>query len=214
MYSYLGVMRVLTEYIAELFLEKEGFPIVEKTLCKTEAEALKVSRRYSFPVVLKVVSGELIHKSEKHAVRINVGEENFHQIFKELENVKVKKEGILVQRFVEGTSLLVGLKKDPTFGHVLAVGLGGVYTELIKDISLRIVPVTKKDVKEMLEELKCYKVLQGYRGEKINFEKLEEIMLKLSKLAERYSNLEELDINPLIINEKEAKVVDARIVFG
>lgn len=207
-------MQLLTEYKAEAFLEKEGLTVVERRLCKSEPEALAAAEDYGFPVVLKLASEKLLHKTEFKAVRLNVTKEEFHQAYSYLHNLPLEKEGIIVQKFVEGNYLLVGLKNDPTFGHVLAVGLGGIYTEILKDVSFRITPVEKRDIKEMLEELKGYTILEGFRGERANLRLIYEVLLKISKLSEKYPTIEELDINPLIVNEKEATIVDARIVFN
>ena len=207
-------MDILTEYKAEAFLEKEGFPVAQRTLCTTEEQALKTAKKNDFHVVLKVASDELLHKSEHNAVRLNITQENFHQTYKELNTLKIKKQGIIVQNYIHGKYLLIGLKKDLVFGHVLAVGMGGIYTEVIKDVAFRVVPVEKKDIKEMLQELKSFKILSGFRGEKVNLTLIENILLKISSLAEKYPSIQELDINPLIVNEKEAKIVNARIVFN
>src|SRR3989338_4483188 len=166
-------MNILTEYKAEQFLEKEGFPVAERTLCTTEKEALSIAKKHQFQGVLKVASGELLHKTEAHAVKLTTTEDTFHKHYQELNKLNFKKEGILVQNYVQGICLLAGLKKDPVFGHVLAVGLGGIYTEILKDISFRVLPLEKKDVKEMLQELKGDKLLTGYRGEKkVNLKKV------------------------------------------
>ena len=110
--------------------------------------------------------------------------------------------------------IITGLKKDPTFGHVIAFGVGGIFTEIIKDVVFRVCPISKKDAIEMIKEIKAYKILEGTRGEKpVNFYSLLRVLLALSELSKKYENIEELDINPLIVNEKNAKIVDARIVF-
>ena len=207
-------MQILTEYKAEEFLEKEGFPVVDRILCKNEQEALTAAKKYGFHVVLKVASDKLMHKTDLNAVRLNVSKENFSQTYKELNNITIEKEGIVVQKYAHGKYLLVGIKKDPTFGHVLAVGLGGIYTEVLKDVSFRVIPVEKKDVQEMLQELKGFEILKGFRGEKVNLKSVYTFLLKIARLAEKHPHIEELDINPLIVNEKEATIVDARIVFN
>ena len=204
-------MKILTEYDAENFLEHEGFPLIQRKLCKTERDALKTAKTYCFPVVLKASSPTLLHKTEHNAVRTNVTEKNFHQHYTEL--MKLHPEGILVQPHIEGIPLLLGIKKDPTFGHVLAVGLGDIYTEIFKDVTFRILPANKKEILSMLDDLKSAQLFHTYRNKKIDIKKLNKILLTLSKLPEKYPNLEELDINPLFLNNYEATIADARIVL-
>jgi len=105
------------------------------------------------------------------------------------------------------------IKKDPTFQHTILVGTGGIYTEAFNDKSLRIAPITKSQAKQMLQELKIYEILEGKRNQKYNLEKLTDIIVKLSKLPLKHKNLSELDINPLILDDKDAIIVDARISF-
>lgn len=201
-------MKVLMEKEAEDFLEKRRFPVVRRFLVKNEAEANEASRKVGFPLVLKVVN--ILHKSDINGVKINIAKDNFKSAYYRL--VK-KSKRILVQEQIEGKLLLVGLKKDPVFGYVIALGSGGIYTEVLKDVSFRICPVNERDAEEMLSELKIYPVLKGTRGEKpVNFNAVKSILLKTSRLSKKYK-IRELDINPLIVNHKEAKVADARIIF-
>ena len=206
-------MKILTEYSAEEFLERKGFSVVDRKVFGDVSEAFKYAESLGFPVVLKVVSDKLLHKSEVGAVRLNVYKDGFFKVFNELKNLRLEKEGILVQKFVNGKYVLIGLKKDKTFGHVIVVGLGGIFAEVVKDVSFRVVPITKKDAVEMLKELKGYEVLTGYRGERVNINLVVDNLLKVSKLAEKNKNISELDINPLIVNSHSARIVDARIVF-
>lgn len=207
-------MKVLTEYSAEEFLESNGFPVVERRVFSDGHEAYDYAKKLSFPIVLKIASNKLLHKSDVNAVRLNVYSEDFFKIFYDLKNMKIEKDGVLVQKFVHGKYVLIGLKKDETFGHVIAAGLGGIFAEVIKDVSFRIVPVNKKDVIEMLRELKGFGILSGYRGEKVNINLIVKIILMVSRLAEKYPEILELDINPLVVNSKSARIVDARVVFG
>jgi acyl-CoA synthetase (NDP forming) len=148
-------------------------------------------------------------------VKVNIKDmKELEKAFNELKKIK-NFEGVMVQEYIDGKFIITGLKKDATFGHVIAFGLGGIFTEIIKDIAFRVCPITKKDAIEMIKEIKAYKILEGARGEKpINFYSLLRVLLALSELSKRYKNIEELDINPLIVNEKNAKIVDARIVFS
>jgi acyl-CoA synthetase (NDP forming) len=127
--------------------------------------------------------------------------------------IKVKKPNILVQKYTEGKQIIIGLKKDPTFGHVLAFGLGGIFTEILKDVSFRICPITEQDAELMIQEIKGYSILKGYRNSSANIKSIKQILMKTSELAKKYPKIKELDINPLIVNEKQATIVDARIIF-
>lgn len=195
---------------AEDFLLSKGFPIIESKIFSDDKEAYVYARKLGFPVVLKI-TGKL-HKSDLHGVKINVHEEDFFSDFFYLKKLTKK---VMVQKHIEGKQIILGIKKDPTFGHVIIFGLGGIFVETLKDLSFRVCPLEKNDVEEMIREIKGYEILLGTRGENpVDINKIKLLLLKLSKLAKKYKNLEELDINPLIVNEREAKVVDARIVFS
>lgn len=205
-------MKVFTEKEAENFLEKEGFPIAERKFAKIKTEALKFAKQLGFPLSLKIVSKKILHKTVVSGVKLNLKtEEEIGKAFDELKKIK-NFEGCLVQKFVPGEYVLIGLKKDPSFGHVIAFGLGGVFTEVIKDVSFRVCPITKKDAEDMMEEIKGYVILKSDH-EQVNIVALKKILLKTSELAKKYQNIKELDINPVVVNEKKATIVDARIIF-
>ncbi len=206
-------MHILTELQAEHLLEKEKLPVVKRKLCTNFKQAQAFAQKIGYPVVAKVASKDLLHKSEINSVRTNINKKDLPKMFKELNNIKIKKQGILIQKQLVGKEILIGLKKDPTFGHVVVVGLGGIYTEIIKDVSLRVTPINKTQAKQMIHELKAHKILEGYRGHSVNITKLAEIITQVSKLPKKYPHIKELDINPLVINEKQARIVDARMVL-
>jgi len=199
-------MLTLKEHQAELFLKKEGFPVVESCLIKDKNSLIKHSKKINFPLVLK--NPEILHKTEKNAVITGVNKEN---LIKSYQNLKSKK--VLMQKQIKGHELLIGIKKDKVFGHVIAFGIGGIFTEVLKEVSFRVLPVNKKEIISLIKENKAYNLLNS-RGKKISTKNIENIILKLSKLIEKHSNIQELDINPLIVNEKEAKIVDARILLN
>jgi acetyl-CoA synthetase (ADP-forming) len=206
-------MEVLVEKEAEDFLERAGFPIAEREIADTEEKMLKSAKRIGYPLVLKVYSKKILHKSDVGGVKVDVrNEEEAKKAYKEVTSIKGS-EGCLIQKFIPGDWFLIGLKKDPTFNHVLAFGMGGIYTEVMKDISLRVCPVSLSEIREMMKETKSYKILKGARGKELAIEKVERLLEKTSKLAKKYPNIKELDINPLVVNEKEAVAVDVRIVL-
>ena len=119
-----------------------------------------------------------------------------------------------MQEFCEGTEFFMGIKRDATFGHVLLAGLGGIFVEVYKDVAFRVCPITRTDAESMLDELKGKAILAGVRGQKpINRKALIDIMVSLSELPKKLPNLQELDVNPFIINDKQGVAVDARIVL-
>ncbi|MBI2672072.1 acetate--CoA ligase family protein [Candidatus Woesearchaeota archaeon] len=208
-------MNILTEKEAEDFLEKNGFPVAKRIVTKDLSQAIKAAEKIRYPVVLKIVSKKILHKSDVGGVKLNIkNEEELKKAFDELKKIKYF-EGAIVQEYLDGKYIICGLKKDETFGHVLVFGLGGIFTEVIKDVSFRVCPINKKEAEDMIKEIKGYQILKGMRGEKaVNLDSISNVLIKLSNLAQRYKNIHELDINPLIVNEKSSKVIDARIVFN
>ena len=126
---------------------------------------------------------------------------------------KIRLDGILAQEFCEGRELIIGIKKDLVFGHCIVLGIGGIFAETLKDTSTRRCPVNEDDAQEMIDELQNKKVLYGFRGMKTNVKVIKEVLTKVSKIPIKYPKIEELDINPFMINEKGGKAVDARIVW-
>jgi acyl-CoA synthetase (NDP forming) len=207
---------VYTEVKAEEFL-KTYVPIAKHSLVKNFEQATIIAKKLGFPLVLKIISQDAIHKSEIKGVRIVKNRQDLSKEFEKLVSIakekKLRLEGILVQEYVEGEYVIIGLKKDVTFGHVIAFGIGGIYTELLKDISFRVCPITSKDAEEMFDELKLRKLLEGFRNTKaINKEFLKKTLIKVSQIPLKHPEIQEMDINPFVINEKDGKVVDARIL--
>ena len=207
-------MQVLAEKEAEELLEQEGFPVSARCITPSIHMGLAFAKKVGFPVALKVVSSSIIHKSEVKGVRLDIrNEEEFRKHFESLMKIR-RAEEVMIEPFTQGIPLLLGLKRDATFGHTLVVGWGDIYTEILKDIALRICPVDNKEVLSMFEELKVNALLEGARGKNpVDKKKLAAMIAKLSRLPEKYPNLRELDINPLLISDKELRIIDARIVF-
>ena len=155
-------MEVLTEKEAEDFLEKKGFPVARRMTASNLEETLNAAKKIKFPLVLKIVSKKIIHKSDVHGVKVDIkNNEELKKAFNELKKIQ-NFEGVMVQEYLEGQSMLVGLKNDATFGHVLVFGLGGVYTEILKDVSFRVCPINNKDVMEIVKEIKSYKGIRHF----------------------------------------------------
>ncbi|MBI2109677.1 acetate--CoA ligase family protein [Candidatus Woesearchaeota archaeon] len=159
-------MRILAEKEAETFLEKEGFPLARRSFSKTSKGCIDIAAKIGYPVALKISSHKIIHKSDVHGVKLDLrNEKEVKHAFEQISKIKGFEQA-MVEEFNQGHFLLFGIKKDPSFGHVIAVGSGGIYTELFKDVSFRVVPLERKDAEEMIKEIKIYPVLLGKRGEK------------------------------------------------
>jgi len=211
-------MKTLTEPKAEQLLSKY-LPIADSILAKKAEEAKKFAKKAKYPVILKLISPQALHKTEVEGIRKADSEEELEKEFNDLISIAKKKrlklEGVLVQEFVKGTETIIGLKKDPAFGHVVVFGIGGVFVELLKDVSFRICPITDKDAESMIEELKAKKLLFGFRGAKpANIKALKNAIVAVSKIPEKHPEIEELDINPFMIDDKKGTVVDARIIMN
>lgn len=206
--------KIFTEKKAEDFLKKY-IPVANSYLCKTKEQALKYSKKLGPKIVMKIISKDALHKSDIGGVKISENiEKDFDSLMKIVNKRKLKLDGILLQEYIEGTEVILGIKKDPTFGHVIMFGLGGVLIELVKDVTFRICPIDNKEAEKMISDLKTKKLLFGYRGNNINKKILIDTLIKVSKIPIKNKKIEELDINPFIINEKIGKVSDARIVFN
>lgn len=207
-------MRILTEKDAENFLEKNSFPVAERMTITKEEQIEGASKKIKFPVSMKIIGKDILHKTDVGGVKLNIKTlEEAKKAFCSLKKIHGF-QGVLVQKFIPGKYVLIGLKKTNEFGHVLAFGLGGIFTEVISDVSFRVCPIKEKDVAEMINEIKGKQILFGVRGQKsVNISAIKKILLKLSNLSLKYPDIKELDINPVIVNTKEAKIVDARIIF-
>lgn len=213
---------ILTEFESKKILKQAGIPVVETKLAKTQKEAVSLSQKMSFPVALKIVSPDVIHKSDSGGVKLSLN--NVTEVKKAYDEIlkKVKKQypdavihGVSVQKMIQpGTEVIVGTSKDPQFGPVIMFGLGGIFVELLKDVSFRVIPVEQRDAQEMIKEIKGYPLLQGYRGkEPASLSALVEIILKISKLIEENPQIKELELNPIFAYRNKAIAVDARIIL-
>ena len=216
------VRQILTEFESKIFLKQAGIPVIETKLAKTLKEAVAISQKMGFPIALKIASPDIVHKSDSGGVKLSL--QNVAEVkaaFKEIVdgaqkiNPSASIEGVSVQKMAKpGTEVIVGTSKDPQFGPVIMFGLGGIFVEVLKDVSFRIIPLSKKDALEMIEEIKGYPVLKGYRGkEPADISALVEIILKISKVMEQNPEIKELELNPILAYKKGAMAVDARIIL-
>jgi len=197
---------------AEKFLK--GLPLAKSFLIKNAKELTKIRK---FPLVMKMISLQAIHKTDIGGIKIvnnlHEAQETFSNFMKIAKSKKMKLTGILIQEYVKGGEFIIGIKKDPTFSHVIMFGAGGIFVESLKDVTFRVCPISEKDADSMIEDLKSKWLIIGTRGQRpINTKLLKQILVKVSKLPQKYRKIEELDINPLIANHEEVKVVDVRLI--
>jgi acyl-CoA synthetase (NDP forming) len=195
-------------------LEKNGFKLIPYQFATSEEEAIKAAAKLKYPIAIKIVSPEIEHKSDFGGVKVDIrSEEALRIAYREMiqRNAGKRIDGILVQKMArKGVELIIGGKKDPQFGQMLVLGLGGIYVEIFKDISARICPVEAKDVQEMISELKSHPLLEGVRGKKpINKKALEKLVIKASQFMLKEDILE-MDLNPVICDELGCDIIDAR----
>ncbi len=215
------IMKCLTEFESREFLEKYGFVLPKAFLAKDAPSAEKFAKKIGYPVVLKIMSQDIIHKSDSGCVKTGVSngaEAKFaYRAIKNnaiRHNLAARIDGILVEETLNGVETIIGAKQDPQFGPIVLFGIGGVFVEILKDAAIRLAPIERNDAKEMISEIRGHKLLEGYRGGKpINFKAVEDAILAASKLIYENPKITEMDINPLFVNEKKAVVGDARILI-
>ena len=215
--------KVLNEDDSKMLVNDYGIDTTHPTPAANEDEAVKIAREKGYPVVLKIYSPDIIHKSDVGGVALNIeNEEMVRATFRNMVKTAAEKrpeakiEGVTVQKMVDtrdGIELIVGTKKDPVFGTVMLVGMGGTTAELFKDQRLEFPPLNEHLARQMLKSLKLYPLLKGWRGDAPkNIDKLIEVLIRMSYLAADYPEIEELDINPLIVTPEDVIALDARIV--
>jgi acyl-CoA synthetase (NDP forming) len=214
---------VLTEIESKQVLAAAGIPVAEARLAATADEAAHAADAIGYPIVLKIVSPEVTHKSDVGGVKVGIASADevraaFDDITAAVKRTQpdARIEGVAVQKMAPpGTEVIIGMSKDPQFGPVLMFGLGGIFVEVLKDVAFRIVPLEPKDARQMIEEIRGFPVLQGVRGQDpADLAALESLLLKLSAFVEANPQVEELDLNPVFASKDGAIAVDARIVIA
>lgn len=212
----------LLEPDAKKLCSQYGIPVTNFKVVKTRNEALKAADEIGYPVVLKIVSPDIIHKSDVEGVILNLrtsqeAAEAYDNLLKRVicRVTKVRIEGVLIEEMAPpAREVIVGATKDQQFGPTIMFGLGGIFVDILKDVSFRIIPITEYDALEMIKELRTYPILKGYRNSPpTDINAIKDILLKVSKMVTEHSDIQELDLNPLIVYERGAKLVDARIIF-
>ena len=213
---------LLTEVEAKEVLKEAGINVVDTKLAKDKAEARSIAKAMGYPIVLKIVSPDIIHKSDVGGVKLGLQDDAaigaaYDEIIaaakKASPNANV--HGVSVQPMAkQGIEIILGMSKDPQFGPVLMFGLGGIFVEVLKDVAFRIVPLTPRDASQMVREIKGFPVLEGYRGQDAaDLAKIEEAIMALSAYVDQRPEIKELDLNPCFAYKDGITAVDARIVL-
>ncbi|MHA1214019.1 MAG: acetate--CoA ligase family protein [Candidatus Hodarchaeales archaeon] len=213
--------RFLTVQESKLILEHEGFPVNPTGFGKDLESIVSEANKIGFPVVMKVSSKDIIHKSDVGGVVTGIRsvqdlEEQFRIMEKNIKTKypKAKIDGYVIEKMESGIELLIGSTQDPMFGPILAFGLGGIFVEVLKDVVFRLIPIEREDATEMISEIKAAKILDGIRGQPpVNKKALIDLLLQTSDFVNRHPEIDELDLNPVFANDKRVSVVDARIIL-
>jgi acyl-CoA synthetase (NDP forming) len=208
-----GRTGALTENNVKDLLRAYGISTTAYQLVRAEKDLEKLT--LCFPVALKICSPNILHKTDVGGVRLNIQNiEELKKTFKEF-RTKFPTEDLIVDQMEEkGVEIIVGLVQDPTFGLSIMCGIGGIFTELYKDVSFRVVPIDDYDAHQMIEELAGKKLLEGFRGMKTNKQLVIDLVLKVSKLGEELiDQVDQMDLNPVFVYEKRICVVDAKLIL-
>ena len=209
---------VLSEHESKELLRAYQIPVAREIIVNTEGELLKAAKDIGYPLVMKGCSPDLTHKTEQGLVKLDLRNDQeartaFQEIMTSMED---QQKAVLVQELVKGSrELMVGMTRDAQFGPCVMFGLGGIFTEILKDISFRVAPIEKRDAKEMMQEIKGYKILENVRGmPAADLEELSEILIRVGEIGLENDAIKEIDVNPLIISGSKPVAVDALVVLN
>ena len=214
--------RPLLETEAKELLREYGIPVPDFKLINSEDEIVGLAKEINFPIVMKIVSPDIIHKTEAGGVKVGIKDEKeakaaYQNIIYKVKKYKkeAKISGVIAYSMIsQGTEIIIGMMKDPCFGPTIMFGLGGILVEIWKDISFRILPLEERDAEEMISEIKGYQILKGIRGEEPkDIEAIKDLLLKISQLTLENPEIKEIDLNPIFVFEKALQVVDARMIW-
>jgi len=212
----------LLETEAKTICVEYGIPTPEFAVALNAHEAVEHAEKLGYPIVLKIVSPEILHKTEAGGVLVGLKntaevEDGYRKIMESARSYKpsAKLLGVLVQKMAPpSTEVIVGGLKDPQFGQTLMFGLGGIFVEVLKDVTFRVAPIEEREAREMIKEIKAYPVLKGYRNQPpADEEAIVKILLRASNLIMENPEINQMDLNPIMVYQKGASVVDARIIL-
>src|ERR687885_1348331 len=213
--------KVITEESAKEILKNYGINVPPYSIVMDADDAVTKAKQIGFPIVAKIVSPEILHKTDVKGVRVGINsEQEIRQTFEDMYgrlSRQFEVKGVLIERMRPAgvAELIIGLQNDPQFGPIIMLGLGGIYTEIFKDVSFRVLPITKRDAEEMIENLKGKQILKGFRGsEPVSIDVLSNAIVNIGKLGiDMASYYESIDFNPVIVYPNDYCVVDAKIIL-
>lgn len=209
---------VLSEHESKELLRAYEIPVTREIVVKTQEELKKATGEIGYPLVMKGCASDLAHKTEQGLVKVDLrNDEEALAAFQEITtNMQDQPKAVLVQELIKGSrELMVGLTRDAQFGPCVMFGLGGIFTEILKDISFRVAPIEKRDAEEMMQEIKGRKILGNVRGmPAADLEKLTEILIRVGEIGLENDAIKEIDINPLILSGNRPVAVDALVVLN
>jgi len=211
-----GSQLALSEFESKKAVAAAGVPVTREALVQSRDEAMSKAEKIGFPVVLKGSSPELTHKTEMGMVRVNLkNKDEAAAAYDELTGKGIALEGVLIQEMVKvNREFVIGLIRDPHFGPCVMFGLGGIFTEAMKDVSFRVAPLTEEDAREMIGEIRAAKLLDAFRGEKaVDREILVRALVGIGNLGMKHEEIAEIDINPLIVKDGKPVAVDALVIL-
>ncbi|GLB60564.1 acetate--CoA ligase family protein [Cytobacillus sp. NCCP-133] len=215
---------VLTEIESKQILRHIGIPVPDFRLARSADEAVVQAKYIGFPLVLKIVSPDIVHKSDAKGVILNIqDEQQLRNAYNEIMinaneyNSDAKIIGVSIQQMVSGDKeVIIGMNRDDVFGPVLLFGAGGIFVEVLKDVTLKVLPLAEKDIDNMFTEIQANKILRGFRGTlPADLLSLKAIIKKVAELSTDFPEISELELNPVIVHEqgKGAVALDARIIL-
>jgi len=214
--------RPLLETEAKELLREYGIPVPDFKLIKSEDEIVGLAKEINFPIVMKIVSPDIIHKTDAGGVKVGIKDEKeaktaYKDIIYKVKKYKkeAKISGVIAYSMIpQGTEIIIGMMKDLHFGPVIMFGLGGIFVEILKDISFRILPLEERDAEEMIAEIKGFKILKGMRGETPkDIQSIRDVLMKISQLVMENPEIKEIDLNPVFVFNQGLQVVDARMIL-
>ncbi len=212
----------LLEHESKELVSHYGIPVTKVKLARSEDETVAAAQEIGYPVVLKIVSPQVLHKSDVGGVMVNLKDDREVRFAYKtiIDNVRKKVPdaeivGVLVQEFApQGLELIIGLTRDPQFGPTVMFGLGGIFVEVFEDVSFRVAPLTYEDAEDMIKDIKGYKLLTGYRGsEPVDIDSLKEALVKVGEIGLELDEVVEMDLNPVMAYPNGVMVVDARVIL-
>ena len=206
----------LSEYESKQVLASYGIPVTRELIVDNVQDLINATKEIGYPLVLKGCSSDIAHKTEKGLIKVDIrNEDEAKTAFEEIAANIGAEDAILVQEMVKGQrELVIGLTRDPQFGPCVMFGLGGIFTEILKDISFRVAPLEKRDALEMMQDIKGHKILEAVRGmEAADLDMFSDILIKLGQIGLENEHVKEIDINPVIISGNQPVAVDALVVL-